>query len=74
MNERAVGPLGLRVLQQRQQAAAFDLLLHFVGQLRAGDLGERREKIEVRAERIALRAGGDAAAGQRKKHGARVPP
>ena len=63
MHERAVGPLGFRILQQRQQAAAFDLFLHFVGQLRAGDLGERREKVEMGAQRIALRAARDAASG-----------
>jgi hypothetical protein len=32
MHERAVGPLGLRVLEQWQQTAAFDLLLHVVGE------------------------------------------
>ena len=63
MHERAVRPLGLVILEQREQTPAFDLLLHLSGQCRAGDLGERGEEIEVCAERIALHAGGDAAGG-----------
>ena len=39
MNQVAISPLGIGIFQQWQQAPAFDLLLHFLRQLRAGDVG-----------------------------------
>ena len=69
MHESAVGPLGLRIFEYSQQAAAFDLLFHFGGESGTGDLGECGEKIKVGAEGIAFRSGGDAANWPAKKTG-----
>jgi len=38
---------GLRVFEQRDEAPAFDLLPHVVGQLGSGQLGQRRKKVDV---------------------------
>ena len=40
------------VLEQRHKAAAFDLRLHALVELRAGDLGERGEEVDVGGERV----------------------
>ena len=50
--ERAVFPGCGRIFEQRDEAAAFDLLFHVVGERGTGEFGERGEEIDVRGERI----------------------
>src|SRR5215211_6380038 len=45
--ERPVRPVGRRLPQQRHEAAAFHLGRHLGGRLRPGQLGERREEVDV---------------------------